>query len=267
MNRISVIISCLLFAFVGVRNSSSTERLELQSKTVTPISSIFATSIENPLDGKTHSKKATGVFISIRNEGRQLSNVFMCNYHVLCLRDSLDNVIAETDTGTILRNAGDTVYPIRVRAILKNPILDLVLLAPVEEVEFAKLGLDPITVRLDLEEAAEPRVGEAIIYCGFPKLVGLDPSAKKNQPLVIFGYVSQAIPDSSSFIVQAPVFSGSSGSPIWSQEDFRFLGVAFRKVTGQESLLYGIRANEIRKWIRGYVKSSVLYDTPNHQSR
>lgn len=51
-------------------------------------------------------------------------------------------------------------------------------------------------------------------------------------------------------MVQAPIFSGASGSPILSKRDGKFLGIIYGLVPGQQSFLYGIKGNVICAWIK-----------------
>jgi len=186
---------------------------------------------------------------------------FVVNYHTLTLKDSSGNVIAEVDTGRIFRNAEDTVITLRVKVFKKHPGLDLTLMRNIDAIP-TDFRMETAGIKIDLNPSADPKCGEKIFYSGFPLLLGRDETQKQNFPLVINGSVSQVIPNKPNFIVQAPIFSGASGSPIMSQNDGRFLGIIYAGVPNQESLLYALKANTIKVWIKKSLFDMIQSEQP-----
>ena len=131
--------------------------------------------------------------------------------------------------------------------------MDLILLKTPDPIP-SQFRLKTTVLAIDLaEEPPPPVVGERIFYGGFPRLLGRDTTLKQNYPLVMDGIVSQVVPADPYFIVQAPVFSGASGSPILSQKDGHFLGVLFGTIPEQESFLYAVKASVLSAWIKDII--------------
>lgn len=214
------------------------------------VPSLFQTYITRPDSARVVAiKNATCFPMQVKLQTGKTFLFFIANYHALTLRDASDRIVAETDTGEVFRNAKDTVVTLRVRLLKKNPALDLVLLEDIDKI-LTTSTVDTIGISIDLDQVREPKVGEEILYSGFPLLLGEDPALKQNHPLVINGLVSQVIPGNADFIVQAPIFSGASGSPILSKKNGEFLGIIYASVPRQESFLYGVKGSTICAWIK-----------------
>lgn len=236
---------------------AAASNLEDFAQKLSLVPSLFETYITDPDTSLLMVKQATcfPLKVILDQDKDEWLPFFVANYHTLTLRDSLGKVIAEVDTGKVFRNAEDTVITLRVKLFRKNPALDLALLEMVDTIP-STFKIETTGIKIYLNQGIDPKVGENIFYGGFPLLLGLDRSLKRNFPLIINGSVSQANPDEVNFIVQAPIFSGASGSPILSQNDGRFLGVIYASVPNQESLLYALKATTIRDWIK-----NILYDS------
>jgi len=235
--------------------------LEDFARTLSFVPSLFQTYVSSPDKSYVVTKKATCFPLMVRLLPEKDLRFFVVNYHALTLRDSLGNIIAEVDTGSVLRNAEDTVITIRVKVFRKNPAIDIALLENVGPIPSA-FKIETTGILIDLNVQTDPLVGEKIFYSGFPLLLGEDTTLKQNYPLVINGSVSQVLSNKPDFIVQAPIFSGASGSPIMSQNDGRFLGVIFGSVPKQESLLYALKANIIRIWITKILLETIRQTVP-----
>jgi hypothetical protein len=252
-----LIIICLLQLFNSLLSVTIAGNLENFAHTLSLVPSLFQTYITYPDSAIPYIKQSTcfPMKVTLDAEKDQSLLFFVLNYHTLTLTDSLGNIVREVDSGMVFRNAKDTVITLRVKVVRKNSNLDLVLMENVDKIPPA-FNIETTGIKIDLNEQVEPQVGEKIFYSGFPLLLGQDATLKQNYPLVLEGLVAQVIPNKPDFIVQAPVFSGASGSPIMSQNDGRFLGVIWGKVPGQESLLYAVKANTIRAWIKSILSEA-----------
>jgi hypothetical protein len=218
------------------------------------VPSLLKTSFAIPDSNKAFmrliEKSATCFPLVIGANGKSIFWGFISNCHPFVFSDSLTKTLVEVDSGVVLRNASDTVLAIDVRVINKNPSLDLALMEPINQMPTG-MGLQSTGIKFDLLiQTPSPVVGEKIFYCGFPLLIGQDTTFKNNCPVVVNGYISQIIPGRADFIVQAPIFSGASGSPLFSEESGQFIGVVFGKVPGQESFLYAIKIDSIQHWLQ-----------------
>ena len=223
--------------------------LEEFAHTISLVPSILKVRIPHPNNANLICENSAACFpIHVTQNGKTRGASFIANHHTFTLRDSLDRIILEVDSGRVFRNANDTVIAVRVKVIAKNSGLDLVLLELLIDTFPSQWGKTLIQISLD--ENRDPVLGERVLYSGFPGLMGEDPLQKQNYPLVLDGFVSQSIPGNTHFIVQAPVFFGSSGSPILSQMDGKFLGIIRAARRGQESLLYATKASSIRTWLK-----------------
>jgi hypothetical protein len=203
--------------------------------------------------------EATCFLASITIDGNQKMWCFITNYHPFFLRDTKNRIIARVDSGIVYRNSKDTVEEIRVKIWARHPYLDLVLLKPTEDLP-ADSKIENMALQIEIKrDIASPLSGDKVIYCGFPLLIGQDKHYKRNYPSIIHGTIAQFVPDDPDFMIQAPALSGASGSPVISEKDNRFLGVAYSKIKGQESLFYAIKASEIESWIRKVIG----YFSPN----
>jgi len=210
----------------------------------------FKTTNMQGLDSVVNKTKFATCFpISLNWGDSSITWCFFSNYHPFFFEDSLKKVLASTEKAITYRNTNDTLIEIALDLFKFDSLLDIAILSPTDDRTFLNYGADPARVVLDLKvKSSKPNYGEKIIYTGFPKIL-IYPELKRNYPLLIQGYVSQQIDEFDKYIIQAPIFEGASGSPIFSGIDGRFLGIVYGKFRGQESLTLAINAEPIRAWI------------------
>lgn len=258
---------CIL---VPVRTTQA-EDLQTFSQRLSLAPSLIRTTFEIPGSDSVRIKRATCFPISLMLEGRKIRWFFLSNEHVSSYEDTTRGMKLAVDTATVARNARDTilardtVLAMRVHLLRKTLRFDLALWEPVDKTP-PHIAIQTTGIQVDLmKDGRDAVVAERVLYSGFPLLLGEDTAWGQNYPLVIDGFVSQVIDARPEFTIQAPIFSGASGSPVLSQRDGRFVGVVYATVPGQESLLYAVKASRVLDWVRTVIDEETPPTTPSEK--
>jgi|GEM_PF-6757570 len=210
-------------------------------------------------NGEKFITQSTCFLVDLRCRDSLITRVVLSNLHPFRLQDSVGRTTATTDSGNVRINATDktsgrdTVSLISVRVLNYDSLMDVAILTTLSGTPPSLSSTWTLAV-VDLsKEYRHPVPWERARYVGFPLLLGIDASLRHDSPLLLTGFVAQSVEGSSKFILQAPVFSGASGSPVFSQEDGEFLGIVFGKVPNQESLLYAVKASKLVPWIKNLI--------------
>lgn len=138
------------------------------------------------------------------------------NWHVI---ENIDSVYVRFNTDTTFQD----IYAMPIPKILMPSNLDIALLRPDlsgKNMEVWKgtvpLGRDKIGKANSISE------GDKLFYIGFPLGLGV---GQKNRPLVRMGYGSQKIEGQTTFLIDGFASHGNSGSPVFSVEDGKLVGV------------------------------------------
>jgi len=203
---------------------------------------------ENSKAGKTrYSGNGSGFFIS--NDG-----YLVTNHHVV---DGAAEVIAVWQ---------DKAYMMDVVAVNKK--MDLALLRPtmrpkskdgtyvynrVKPPQFPFIGFD---------DGVEFGVGDTVYVIGYPKiyLQGLEVKVTKGIVSSLSGFKGRQ----DNFQMDAAIQGGNSGGPVVN-ETGRLVGVSVASLIGGENVNYAIKLSEVKKFIAGRVKLSVLPQMPRNR--
>jgi S1-C subfamily serine protease len=167
----------------------------------------------------------SGVLVRVQNRVYVLTNE-----HVIAIKDSLERTIRYARSVEISLNVkgiGALSFPARIERVKEN--LDLAALkvrCPKELVS----RLEAKTVYESMwKDPTDIKEGETVIYSGYPLRLG---RGERNYPLSREGIVSQLVPGSSTFLIDAFVQPGYSGSPVFLFRiepegwKFYFIGIA-----------------------------------------
>jgi S1-C subfamily serine protease len=171
----------------------------------------------------------SGVFV-----GFSQNDIYaITNEHVIAIKDSMDKTIRyanEIKVSINVRGLGAVSFPAKIRKISEH--LDLAALRVFTPTALRD-SIDVMAMPPTLwEEEKNLQEGDVVLYTGYPLLLG---RGQKNYPLTRWGMISQIIPGDSTFLIDAFVQPGYSGSPVFlirsvgnnipTQWTFRFVGL------------------------------------------
>jgi len=172
---------------------------------------------------------ASGVLLGFSKE-----NVYaVTNEHVISIKDTIGNTIRyakEIYVSINVKSFGAISFPAKIRKADED--LDLVALRIFIPRAISD-SLDAISISQSLwEEEENLHEGEFVLYSGYPLMLG---RGKENYPLTRWGMISQLIPGDSTFMIDAFVQPGYSGSPVFlirsvgntipTKWEFKFVGI------------------------------------------
>ncbi|MBL7074544.1 trypsin-like peptidase domain-containing protein [candidate division KSB1 bacterium] len=171
----------------------------------------------------------SGVLIAIDS----INTYALTNEHVIAIKDSNGKTIRYAKDIVVSINMTDIgAFPCKGKIIKVNEELDLVALSATYPSNIKETPL-VIVVGHDLwEEESNLKEGEVVLYSGYPLKWG---RGEINLPLTRTGIISQLIPGSQTFLIDAFVQPGYSGSPVFllrskpnvlpAQWYFKFIGI------------------------------------------
>lgn len=182
-------------------------------------------------DGKKKKFKQYGSGVVVKTD--PISTYVITNEHVIAIKDTNRKTVRYAKNIFIsvnLKNGG--TYSCKGEIYKIDEKLDLValkIMIPRNMRDSLKiLGIN----KVDWENESNLKEGEIVLYSGFPLKMG---RGKINFPLTRTGIISQLIPNNQTFLIDAFVQPGYSGSPVFVLRadnkvlpvkwDFKFIGI------------------------------------------
>lgn len=138
----------------------------------------------------------------------------LTNEHVIAIKDSLYSTVRyASDLKVILnlKEAGNVSFTAHIYKTDEKS--DLAALLIVKPPGFDESLLDAIVISIESwKEPNDLKEGEIIVYCGYPFGWGIK---ERNNPISRTGIIAQLIPEESTFLIDAFVQPGYSGSPVF----------------------------------------------------
>lgn len=159
-----------------------------------------------------YNQFGSGVLVNV-NENDTYA---LTNEHVIAIKDSNNKTIRyakDIKVSFNVRGFGAESFPAKIGKI--NEHLDLVALRIYisQDLQYLRDSIDVKTIQLSLwEEENNLQEGDIVLYTGYPLALGI---GEKNFPLTRWGMISQIIPGDSTFLIDAFVQPGYSGSPVF----------------------------------------------------
>ena len=182
-------------------------------------------------DGKSRKYQSYGSGVLIATDS---INVYaLTNEHVIAIKDTNEKTIRYAKDIVVSINVKDVgAFPCKGKIIKVNEELDLAALRFYFPSIIKERLMATIIDHNIWEDESNLKEGEVVLYSGYPLNLG---RGKINSPLTRTGIISQLIPSSQTFLIDAFVQPGYSGSPVFlirskqgiipTQWFFRFIGI------------------------------------------